>query len=58
MKIRILTAVALFSLVACTQETTIPGDLDGRIGMLNDLKKEIINYKIENDKISEYRRLF
>jgi len=41
MKIRILTAVALFSLVACTQETTIPGDLDGRIGMLNDLKKEI-----------------
>lgn len=41
MKIRILTAVALFSLVACTQETTIPTDLDGRIGMLNDLKKEI-----------------
>ena len=42
MKIRILTAVALFSLVACTQEpTTMPEDLDGRIKMLNTLKKEM-----------------
>lgn len=42
MKIRILTAVALFSLVACTQETTtMPEDLDGRIKMLNSLKKEM-----------------
>lgn len=42
MKIRILTAVALFSLVACTQEpTTMPENLDGRIKMLNSLKKEM-----------------
>ena len=50
MKIRILTAVALFSLVACTEETTIPADLDGRIGMLNNLKKEI---KALETKLSE-----
>ena len=42
MKIRILTAVTLYSLVACTQETTtMPEDLDGRIKMLNTLKKEM-----------------
>lgn len=51
MKIRILTAVALFSLVACTQETTtMPEDLDGRIKMLNSLKKEMKD--LEN-KIAE-----
>ena len=43
MKIRIFTAVALLSLVACTQETTIPEDLEGRVTMLNELKKEMKN---------------
>ncbi len=54
MKIRILTAVALFSLVACTQEpTTMPENLDGRIKMLNSLKKEMKNLEAKIAEVQD-----
>lgn len=53
MKIRIFTAFALLSLVACTQETTIPEDLEGRVTMLNELKKEMKNLEARITEIQD-----